>query len=108
MIAAILNLISTSNFISIHSQSLYKLSMIRFVHKVHFDVAFFDNTDCTLFSRDNLKNFDTIMCLFDRFVNHVNCYFYVFFLFVLFFLLLFIMCRLAKKDLKETKTKTHK
>ena len=30
----------TSNFISIHSQSLYKLSMIRFVHKVHFDVHF--------------------------------------------------------------------
>ena len=23
---------------------LYKLSMIRFVHKVHFDVDFFDNT----------------------------------------------------------------
>ena len=39
-VIAILNFVSTSNFISIHSQSLYKLSMIRFVHKVHFDVDF--------------------------------------------------------------------
>ena len=39
-IAAILNFVSTSNFISIHSQSIYKLSMIRFMHKVHFDVVF--------------------------------------------------------------------
>ena len=37
-IAAILNFISASNFISIHSPSIYKLRMIRFVHKVHFDV----------------------------------------------------------------------
>ena len=40
VIAAILNFVSTSNFISIHSQSLYKLSMNSFVHKVHFDVDF--------------------------------------------------------------------
>ena len=39
-IAAILNFVSTSNFISIHSPSVYKLSLIRFVHKVHFDVDF--------------------------------------------------------------------
>ena len=39
-IVAVLNFISTSNFISIHSPSIYKLSMIRFVHKVHFDVDF--------------------------------------------------------------------
>ena len=39
-IAAILNFVSTSNFISIHSPTIYKLSMIRFVHKVHFDVDF--------------------------------------------------------------------
>ena len=32
--------VSTSNFISIHSPSIYKLSMIRIVHKVHFDVDF--------------------------------------------------------------------
>ena len=38
--AAILNFVSTSNFIAIHSPSIYKLSMIRFVHKVHFDVDF--------------------------------------------------------------------
>ena len=50
--------------------TLYKVSMIHFVHKVCFDV---EHIDCMLFSRDNLKNFDTIMCLFDRFVNHVNC-----------------------------------
>ena len=37
-IAAILNFVSTSNFISIRSPSVYKLSMIRFVYKVHFDV----------------------------------------------------------------------
>ena len=61
-----------------------------------------------LFSRDNLKNFDTIMCLFDRFVNHVNCCYYFY---VVVFFLLFIMCKLAKKkkkkkkDQKETKTK---
>ena len=66
-----------------------------------------------LFSRDNLKSFDTIMCLFDRFVNHVNCCFYVLFFFVCFiylfiflffcfcFCLLFIMCRLAKKKTKK-------
>ena len=39
-IPAILNFVSTLNFISIHSPSTYKLSMIRFVHKVHFDVDF--------------------------------------------------------------------
>ena len=39
-IAIILNFVSTLNFISIHSPSTYKLSMIRFVHKVHFDVDF--------------------------------------------------------------------
>ena len=86
--------------------------MIRFVHKVHFDEDFLITQRLTLFSRDNLKNFDTIMCLFDRLVNHVNCwYFYVvffFFFFFFFFFLLFIMCRLAKKDQKETKTNTHK
>ena len=38
--AAILNFVSTSNFISIHSPSVYKLNIIRFVHKVHFDVDF--------------------------------------------------------------------
>ena len=37
-IAYILNFVSTSNFIPIYSPSIYKLSMIRFVHKVHFDV----------------------------------------------------------------------
>ena len=37
-IMAILKFVSTSNFISIHSLSIYKLSMIHFVHKVHFDV----------------------------------------------------------------------
>ena len=31
---------ATSNFISIHSPSVYKLNMIRFMHKVHFDVEF--------------------------------------------------------------------
>ena len=31
---------STSNFISIHSPSVYKLSMIRLVQKVYFDVDF--------------------------------------------------------------------
>ena len=31
---------STSNFISIHSPSVYKLSMILFMHKVHFDEEF--------------------------------------------------------------------
>ena len=51
-IAAILNFVSTSNFISIHCPSIYKLSMIRFVHKVHFDVGF--QIDFTLFSHDNL------------------------------------------------------
>ena len=25
-------------------KSFYKLSMVRFVHKVHFDIDFFDNT----------------------------------------------------------------
>ena len=39
-ITAILNFVSTSNFIFIHSLSIYKLSMIRFVHKVYFDVDF--------------------------------------------------------------------
>ena len=39
-IAAILNFVSTSNFISIPSPPVYKLSMIRFVHKVYFDVDF--------------------------------------------------------------------
>ena len=39
-IAAILNFVSTSNFISIHSPSIYKLSMIRLVHKAHLDVDF--------------------------------------------------------------------
>ena len=39
-IAAISNFISTSNFISIYSPSIYKLSMIRLVRKVHFGVAF--------------------------------------------------------------------
>ena len=39
-ITAILNFVSTSNFISIHSPSIYKLSMIRLMHKVHFDVDF--------------------------------------------------------------------
>ena len=39
-ISAILNFVSTSNFISIHSPSIYKLSMICFVRKVHFDVDF--------------------------------------------------------------------
>ena len=37
---AILNFVSSSNFISILSPSIYKLSMIRFVQKVHFDVDF--------------------------------------------------------------------
>ena len=37
---AILNFVSTSNFISIQYPSVYKLSMIRFVHKVHFDADF--------------------------------------------------------------------
>ena len=37
-ITDILNFVSTSNFISINSPSIYKLSMVRFVHKVHFDV----------------------------------------------------------------------
>ena len=91
---------ATSNFISIYySLSLYKLSMIRFMHKVHFDVDFL--IAHMLFSRDNLKNFETVMCLFDQFVNHVNCcYFYV-----VFFFLLFIMCRLAKKGPKRNKDK---
>ena len=31
---------STSNIISLHSPCTYKLSMIRFVHKVHIDVEF--------------------------------------------------------------------
>ena len=44
----------TLNFISIHSLSIYKLGMIRFVHKVHFDVDFQITLDFTLFSRDNL------------------------------------------------------
>ena len=35
---SLLNFISASNFISIDSPSIYKLSMIRFVHKVHFGV----------------------------------------------------------------------
>ena len=39
-IAAILKFVFTSNFISIRSLSIYKLSMIRLVHKVHFDVDF--------------------------------------------------------------------
>ena len=39
-IAAILNFVSTSNFIFIHCPSIYKLSMIRFRHKVHFGVDF--------------------------------------------------------------------
>ena len=39
-IAAILNFVSTSNYISIRSRSVDKLSMIRFVHKVHIDVDF--------------------------------------------------------------------
>ena len=39
-IAAILNFVSTLNSISIHSSSIYKLSMIRLVHMVHFDVDF--------------------------------------------------------------------
>ena len=47
-----------------------------------------------LFSRDNLKNFDTIMCLFDRFVNHVIYFF---------FFLLFIICRFTKKKKKKKK-----
>ena len=98
MIATILNFVSTSNLISIHSQSLYKLSMIRFVHKVPFDVNFLITHRLYALLPDNLKNFDTIMCLFDLFVNHVNCcYFYVFF----FSLLLFILCRLAKKRTKK-------
>ena len=92
MIAAILNFVSTSNFISVHSQSLYKLSMIRFVHKVHFDVDFLITQRLyALFTR-YLKNFDTVMCLFDRFVNHVNCYSYVFFFFLLFFFVVLFFC----------------
>ena len=43
----------TSNFISVRSPSVYKLSMIRFVHKVHFDVDF------TLSSLDILKKTST-------------------------------------------------
>ena len=39
-IAAIFNFVSTSNFISIHSPSFYKQSMISFVHKVQLDVDF--------------------------------------------------------------------
>ena len=39
-IAAILNFVFTSMFISIHSPSIYKLSMILFVHKVDFNVDF--------------------------------------------------------------------
>ena len=39
-IAAILKFVSSSNFISIHSPFIYKLSMLRFMHKVHFDVDF--------------------------------------------------------------------
>ena len=40
MIAAILNFVPTSNFIFIHSPSVYKLNTICFVHKVHVDVDF--------------------------------------------------------------------
>ena len=32
--------VSTLKFISVHSLSIYKLSMIHLVHKVHFDVDF--------------------------------------------------------------------
>ena len=39
-IPAILNFVSTSNFISIRSPTFYKLSMIRFVRNAHFDVDF--------------------------------------------------------------------
>ena len=39
-ILTILYFISASNFISIRSPSIYKLRLIRFVHKVHFDVDF--------------------------------------------------------------------
>ena len=53
--------------------------MIRFVHKVHFDVDFL--IAHMLFSRDNLKNFDTVMCLFDQFVNHVNVVIFMLFFF---------------------------
>ena len=39
MTSAILNFVS-SYFISVQSPPIYKLSMIRFVHKVYFDVDF--------------------------------------------------------------------
>ena len=39
-IAAIFNFIPTSNFISIHSPSIYKLSKIRCVHELCFRVIF--------------------------------------------------------------------
>ena len=42
-IADILNFVSTSNFISIHSPFVYKLSMICDVPKVHFG-EILDNT----------------------------------------------------------------
>ena len=102
MIAAIFNFVSTSNFISVHSQSLYKPSMIRFAHKVHFDVDFLITHRLYALSRNNLKNLDSIM-----FVRMV-CKSCKLLLFLCCFFLLFIMCRLAKKDQKETKTKTHK
>ena len=37
------------------STAIYKLSMSRFVHKVHFDVDVRQHIDFTFFSRDNLE-----------------------------------------------------
>ena len=85
--------ISASNFISIHSPSIYKLSMIRFVHKVHFDVEFGQQIDFTLFLRDNLKKNPWHNNVFVRTV----CKLFLFS--CVFFFLLFIMCR------KKTKKK---
>ena len=55
-VAAIFEFFSTSNFISLHSPSTYKLSTIGFVHKVHIDVEF--HLKHTLYAfclRDKLK-----------------------------------------------------
>ena len=92
--------ISASNFISIHSPSIYKLSMIRFVHKVHFDVEFGQQIDFTLFLRDNLKKKPWHNNVFVRTV----CKLFLFS--CVFFFLLFIMCR--KKNKKKQWQKTHK
>ena len=63
---------------SLHSPSVYKLSMIRFMHKVHIAVEFqLTHRLYAFFLRDSLNNFDTLMCLFDRFVNcYALCFFF--------------------------------